>query len=53
MPFAFFRSAPADTFEARMQRARKEGYARDDRQARLFRLAAAGAFQREQAPRLA
>jgi hypothetical protein len=49
MPFAFFRSSPADTFEARMQRARKEGYARGAREAELFRLAIAGAFQREQA----
>jgi hypothetical protein len=49
MPFAFFRFVPADTFEARMQRARKEGYARGDREARLFRLATTDAFQREQA----
>jgi hypothetical protein len=49
MPFAFFKSAPAGTFEARMQRARKEGYARGAREARLFRLATAAAFQREQA----
>jgi hypothetical protein len=49
MPFALFRPAPVHTFEARIQRARNEGYVRGAREARLFRLAMVGAFQREQA----
>jgi hypothetical protein len=49
MPFASFRPAPPHTLEARMQRARNEGYVRGAREAKLFRLATPGAFQREQA----
>jgi hypothetical protein len=48
MPFAFFRPAPVHAFEARIQRAQNEGYVRGAQEARLFRLAMVGAFQREQ-----
>jgi hypothetical protein len=49
LSLTFFRSAPAHTFEARMQRARNEGYARGTQEAGLFRLAMAAPFQRERA----
>jgi hypothetical protein len=49
MPFPSFGSARADSFEARMQRARKDGDARGTREAKLFRLATSGVFQHEPA----
>ena len=49
MLFASFKTARAHTFEARMQRARNEGYSRGSREAKLFRLALSRAFEREQA----
>jgi hypothetical protein len=38
-----------DTFSARLARSRNEGYASGAHEAKLFRLAMAGAFQRHQA----
>jgi hypothetical protein len=49
MLFASFKTARAHTFEARMQRARNEGYSCGVREARLFRLAVGKDFEREQA----
>jgi hypothetical protein len=46
---SIFKSARAHTFEARMKRARNEGYARGTREARLFRLAVRKDFERRQA----
>ncbi len=39
MPFLSFRQGRAGTFQARMQRARSEGYLRGAREAKLFKLA--------------
>jgi hypothetical protein len=49
MLFASFKIARAHTFEARMQRARKEGYSCGALEAKLFRLAVGKVFEREQA----
>ena len=49
MPFPTFRRGQADTFRARMQRARNEGYSRGAREAKLFKLAVGKVFEREQA----
>ena len=47
MPFPTFRQCRADTFQARMQRARSEGYARGAREGKLFRLSVGKDFDRE------
>ena len=49
MPFPNFKPARANTFEARMQRARNEGYARGFLEAKLFELAVRMVFERNQA----
>jgi hypothetical protein len=50
MLFPIFRPARAHTFEARMQRARNEGYASGAREAKLFKIAMGKVgFEREQA----
>lgn len=50
MPFfSVFRPARPHTVQARLQRARNEGYTSGAQQAKLFRLAGAGVYQREQA----
>jgi hypothetical protein len=50
MPFKIFRTVRANTFEARMQRARKEGYTTGAREAELFKIAMGNVvFEREQA----
>ena len=49
MPFPTFRQGRADTLQARMQRARSEGYARGAREGRLFKLSVGKDFDREQA----
>jgi hypothetical protein len=50
MPFpTFFRPSRTDTFQARMQRARSEGYSRGAREAKLFKFAVGKVFVREQA----
>ena len=50
MPFPTFRPARADTFAARLQRARSEGYARGAGEAELFKLAVGKVvFERQQA----
>jgi len=48
MLFASFKTTRAHTFEARMQRARNEGYSRGALEAKLFRLALGKVFEREQ-----
>jgi myo-inositol catabolism protein IolC len=50
MPFpTFSRPKRADTFQARMQRARSEGYSRGASEAKLFKFAVGKLFAREQA----
>jgi len=49
MPFPFFRQATAHTFEARVKRARSEGYASGAREAHLFKIASDNVFERGQA----
>jgi hypothetical protein len=50
MPFlTFFRLSREDSFQARMQRARSEGYSRGAREAKLFMFAVGNVFAREQA----
>jgi hypothetical protein len=50
MSFPTFRRARADTFAARMQRARREGYARGANEAELFKRAVGKViFERQQA----
>jgi hypothetical protein len=44
-----FKTAPAQTFQARMKRARKEGYPRGALEAKLFRLAVGKVIERRQA----
>jgi hypothetical protein len=46
---AIFKAARAHTFQARMKRARKEGYERGALEAKLFRLAVGKSFERVQA----
>jgi hypothetical protein len=46
---SIFKTARAHTFEARMKRARNEGYARGAREAKLFKLAVRKDFERGQA----
>jgi hypothetical protein len=49
MPFPTFRRARADTFAARMQRARSEGYERGANEAKLFkRSVGKSIFERQQ-----
>ena len=47
MPFPTFSRGKANTFQARMQRARNEGYSRGAREAKLFRLVVGKVFERE------
>jgi hypothetical protein len=47
MPFLRFRTGRALTFEARMQRARNEGYASGAREAELFKLASGKVSERD------
>jgi hypothetical protein len=49
MPFPTFSTGQTDTFQARTQRARNEGYSRGAREAKLFMLAVGKVFEREQA----
>jgi hypothetical protein len=49
MLFASFKTARAHTFEARIKRARNEGYSRGSREAKLFKLAVGKVLEREQA----
>lgn len=49
MPIPTLTRGRADTFEARKQRARDEGYARGAGEALLFKLAVGKDFQRQQA----
>ncbi len=49
MRYPFSGRAQPDSFQARMQRARNEGYARGAREAKLFELAVGKVFEREQA----
>jgi hypothetical protein len=48
LPFPNFKPTRANTFEARMQRARDEGYARGFHEAKLFKLAVGMPFERNQ-----
>jgi hypothetical protein len=49
MPIPILKRGRADTFEARLQRVRNEGYARGTREARLFKLKVGKNFGRPQA----
>jgi hypothetical protein len=49
MPFPTFRAARADTFVARIQRAKRDGFACGAREAKLFKLAVGKVFERKQA----
>jgi hypothetical protein len=49
MPFPNFSRGQANTFQARMQRARNEGYSHGAREAKLFKLAVGKVFERESA----
>jgi hypothetical protein len=49
MPIPTLRRGRGDTVDARLQRARNEGYARGAREARLFKLAVGKNFGRPQA----
>ena len=46
---SIFKTAPAHTFEARMKRARTEGYTRGAREAKLFKLTIGKDSERTQA----
>ena len=48
MRFPSFTLGRADTFQARMQRARSEGYSRGAQEAKLFKLSVGKVFGREQ-----
>ena len=49
MLFPTFSTGQANTFQARMERARNEGYSRGAREAKLFKLAVGKVFERESA----
>ena len=49
MPFSTFRQDRADTFQARMKRARDDAYSRGALEGKLFKLAVGKDFDRQQA----
>ena len=49
MPFLASKTGRADSFQARMQRARDEGFLRGAREGKLFKLSVGKVFDRQQA----